>query len=61
MNGPYLLDKANGKLMGVCAGLANMTGVDPTIVRLLTIVMTLVAGPLVLLFYIVAGMIAPQA
>lgn len=60
MNGPYLLDKTNGKLMGVCAGLANRTGVDPTIVRLLTVVLTLAAGPLVLLFYIATGMVAPQ-
>ena len=60
MNGPYLLDKTNGKLMGVCAGLSRSTGVDPTIVRLLTIVLTLVAGPITVLFYLIAGMIAPQ-
>ena len=27
-------DKANGKLLGVCAGIANHTGVDATIVRI---------------------------
>lgn len=27
-------DKANGKLLGVCAGIANQTGIDATFVRI---------------------------
>lgn len=31
----FHLDKHNGKLMGVCAGLANYFRVDPMVVRLI--------------------------
>jgi phage shock protein C len=29
----FRLDRRNGKLLGVCAGIANQTGWDPTFVR----------------------------
>jgi phage shock protein PspC (stress-responsive transcriptional regulator) len=61
MNAPFTLDKANGKLMGVCAGLARMTGADATLIRLLAIAALLVAGPAALLFYLVAALVAPAA
>jgi phage shock protein C len=31
----FYLDKRNGKVMGVCAGLADYTGLDVTLVRIL--------------------------
>lgn len=34
MNSPYALDSRNGKILGVCAGLARSTGWDPLAVRL---------------------------
>ena len=38
MNAPrqtkFYLDKRHGKVMGVCAGIANYTGLDVTLVRL---------------------------
>ena len=34
-------DKANGKLLGVCAGLANMTGIDATLIRVGLVVVTI--------------------
>lgn len=37
------LDRENGKIGGVCAGLARTFGVDPLIIRLLFVVVT-VAG-----------------
>jgi phage shock protein C len=37
-----VLDKANKKILGVCAGLANWAGIDPMIVRLIFAVATLV-------------------
>jgi phage shock protein PspC (stress-responsive transcriptional regulator) len=61
MNAPFTLDKANGKLMGVCAGLARTTGADATLIRLLAIAALLVAGPAALLFYLVAALVAPAA
>ncbi len=58
----YALDKSNGKLLGVCAGLARTTGWDPTLVRLGTVALTLfVLGPLMLLLYFVTAFVADAA
>jgi phage shock protein PspC (stress-responsive transcriptional regulator) len=59
MNAPFTLDKANGKVMGVCAGLADATGADATLIRLAAVLSLFVLGPVALLLYIVAGMVAP--
>ena len=59
MNGPFTLDKANGKLMGVCAGLADRTGADATLIRLAAVLAVLVLGPVAILLYLVAGFVAP--
>jgi phage shock protein C len=59
MNGPFTLDKANGKVMGVCAGLASAMGADATLIRLAAVLSLLVLGPLALLLYVVAGAVAP--
>jgi phage shock protein C len=60
MNGPFTLDKANGKMMGVCAGLADATGADATLIRLAAILSLFVLGPVAILLYLVAGCIAPD-
>ena len=59
MNGPFTLDKANAKVMGVCAGLADATGADATLIRLAAVLSLFVLGPIALLLYIVAGAVAP--
>ena len=59
MNSPFTLDKANGKLMGVCAGLADATGADATLIRLAAVLSLFVLGPVALLLYLVAGWVAP--
>jgi phage shock protein C len=46
--------------MGVAAGLADYTGIDPLLIRLGFIAATLVTGPLMILFYVVTGLLAPQ-
>jgi phage shock protein PspC (stress-responsive transcriptional regulator) len=61
MNRPFTLDRANGKLMGVCAGTAAATGADVTLIRLAAVALALIAGPLAILFYLLAGLIAPNA
>jgi phage shock protein C len=61
MNGPFTLDNTNGKLMGVCAGLSRMTGADATLIRLAALASLLVLGPVTILFYLVAGWVAPEA
>jgi phage shock protein C len=59
MNGPFTLDKSNAKMMGVCAGLANSTGADATLIRLAAVLSLFVLGPVAILLYLVAGCVAP--
>lgn len=60
MNAPFTLDKANGKMMGVCAGLAEVTGVDATLIRLAAVLSVFALGPVAILLYVVAGCVAPN-
>jgi len=59
MNGRFLINRGDAKVMGVAAGLADYTGLDPTIIRLAFIAATLVTGPVTILFYVLAGLLAP--
>ena len=55
----FYRDKYNGKLTGVCAGIADYTGIDVTVVRVATVLLTLATG-WVVLGYIAAAMFAPK-
>ena len=48
------------KLGGVCAGLADLLGLDPTLVRVLTIVVTVLGMGSVVIAYLVAWLIVPK-
>ena len=52
-----VLDKTNKKILGVCAGLANWTNIDPLIVRLLFVVATLIGMGSPIIIYILLAMI----
>lgn len=52
-----VLDKANKKILGVCAGLANWSGIDTTVVRLLFVVTTLIGFGSPILIYILMAML----
>ncbi len=52
-----VMDKANKKILGVCAGLANWSGIDATVVRLLFVVTTLIGFGSPVLIYILMAMI----
>ena len=54
----FRLDKNQGKLMGVCAGLANYTGVDALWIRLGLVAVTLLLTGVTIPIYIAAGLIA---
>jgi phage shock protein C len=55
----FQLDKRNGKVMGVCAGIADYTGIDPTFVRIGAVVVTLLgAFPWTLVAYLAAAWLA---
>jgi phage shock protein C len=60
MNGRFLINRRDAKVMGVAAGLADYSGIDPTIVRLGIVALTLVSGPLMIFFYVLTGLLAPQ-
>jgi phage shock protein C len=59
MNSRYALDKSNGKILGVCAGFANWSGIDVTGVRLIAVALTLfLLGPIAVLGYFLTALIA---
>lgn len=61
MNSPrtrFYRDKVNGKLLGVCAGIADYTGVDPMWVRLGFVTAVLIGAPIVIPAYFVIGLLA---
>lgn len=50
-------DKQNAKLMGVCSGIADYTGVDPLWVRLGFLALTFATGGSTIPFYFLAGIL----
>ena len=60
MNGPFLINRRDAKVMGVAAGFADYSGFDVTIIRLALIAATLITGPVMIFFYLVAGWLAPS-
>lgn len=59
MDRAFTLDRRNGKIMGVCSGLANRAGVDALIIRVALVLLTLFAlGPVAVVAYLLAGWLA---
>ena len=54
----FYKDKRNGKVMGVCAGIADYAGIDVAIVRILTFLAIWLSGFAILPVYFIAGWIA---
>ncbi|MFT3967496.1 MAG: envelope stress response membrane protein PspC [Sphingobium sp.] len=55
----FYLDKAHGKWLGVCSGIADYTGLDPLWVRIGTVIITLMgAFPWTLIAYLLAAWFA---
>ncbi len=59
MNAPFALDRSNGKLMGVCAGIADYTGFDANLVRVCFLAAVCMSGGSLLPFYFIAGFVTP--
>ena len=49
----------NRMLCGVCAGVGEYLGIDPTVIRLLWVLLTFMGGS-VLIAYIIAAIIIPE-
>ena len=54
----FYLDKRNGKVLGVCSGIADYTGLDVTLVRIMMVGAFLMSGGSILPLYFIAGIIA---
>ena len=65
MNTPrtrFYRDKVHGKFLGVCAGIADYTGINVLWVRLAAVILTLAtpAGGIILPAYLLIGLFAPK-
>jgi phage shock protein C len=60
LNSPCRLDKANGKIMGVCAGLANYTGIETVWIRVAFVAASLLGMGSPVLIYLVIGLVADR-
>ncbi|MFO1254371.1 MAG: envelope stress response membrane protein PspC [Sphingomonadaceae bacterium] len=56
----FYRDKVNGKIFGVCAGIADYTGVDVLWVRLGAVALTLMGVGFIPLAYVLVGMFAAK-
>ncbi len=54
----FRLDKPNGKVFGVCAGIANYAGIDAMLVRIAFVVGALVSFGTAALIYLAIALIA---
>jgi phage shock protein PspC (stress-responsive transcriptional regulator) len=54
----FRLDRANGKFLGVCAGIAAQFGWDPMLVRVAFVVGTLAGFGSAILIYVAIALIA---
>lgn len=57
-NTPFRLDKSRGKLMGVCAGIANYTGIEAVWIRVAFVATSLIGFGSPVLIYLVIGLVA---
>ena len=56
--GGFRLNKERGKVMGVCAGIADRFGIDVMLVRIAFVIGTLAGFGSLLLVYLAIGLIA---
>ena len=54
----FRLDRTNGKIFGVCSGIANTIGVDPMIVRAVFAIGTIIGFGSFALIYLAIALIA---
>jgi phage shock protein C len=55
----FYRDKRNGKMFGICAGIADYTGFDVSLVRVCFLAAMFMSGGGVLPFYFIAAMVTP--
>jgi len=53
-------NKSNRMIAGVCAGLSDYLNIDPTVVRLLFVFGLFLAGPGILIAYLIMAIVTPE-
>lgn len=56
----FYRDKRNGKFLGVCAGIADYTGFDVSLVRVCFLAAMFMSGGSILPFYFIAAFVTPD-
>ncbi len=56
----FYRDKRHGKVMGICAGIADYTGFDVTLVRISMIAALFLSSGSIIPIYFIAGWISPS-
>ncbi|HEY1143793.1 MAG TPA: envelope stress response membrane protein PspC [Sphingomicrobium sp.] len=56
----FYRNKRDGKIMGICAGIADYTGFDVSIVRLMMVAAAFLSSGGIFFVYLIAGMIVPE-
>jgi phage shock protein C len=56
----FYLDKVNGKFLGVCAGIADYTGIDVLWVRIAAVLLTMAGVGIIIPGYFLAAFFAPK-
>ena len=56
----FYRDKGNGKVLGVCAGIADYTGFDVNLVRVCMVAAVFLSSGSILPFYVIAAVMTPD-
>ena len=56
----FYRDKRNGKILGVCAGIADYTGFDVNLVRVCMVATVFLSSGSILPFYVIAAFMTPD-
>jgi len=56
----FYRDTVNGKVMGVCAGIADYTGMDVTLIRIMMLAAILLGSGSPIVLYFIAGWVTPK-
>lgn len=56
----FFRSRADKRLFGVCSGIAYHVGVDPAVIRLIAVLMTICTAGALLLGYVIMALIIPE-
>ncbi len=51
----------NRMIAGICAGIGEYSNIDPTVIRLIAVLLLFLTGPGVVIAYIIMAIIIPEA